>query len=464
MVRMVIVGAGIAGLSAALFAARRGHEVVLVERDAARPEGGADEVFASWRRPGVPQFRHSHKFLGRAVGVLLEEEPALVAELLAAGVRKTPVNRFDAGRGEPAEYALAARRPVFEAVLRRAVERRSGVELVLGRRVTGLRADRSGESVLVRGVELDDGRRLGSDLVVDASGRRSPVLRRMLRARLPPPETQHCGFVYLSRHYRLSPGRELPPMDRPLALHLGYAAALVFPGDNDTFSLSLTFATEDRLRHALRDPRVWDRFVAAVPHTARWAERGVPRGGVDGMSGIDNRWQRMPAADGPAIGGLVSIGDAAIQTNPTYGRGAAMAMMHAQHLARSAGEAEGDPAGYVAGFGAWTERHLGVWFRAQLAADRTGVARIEAGLRGARHEDTRDPFARLMAGMEAMASEDEVVGRGLGRMAHLLITPAQLLSDREVVRRVTRRLGETAVPEPRAQGPSRAEFESLVAC
>jgi flavin-dependent dehydrogenase len=160
---------------------------------------------------------------------------------------------------------------------------------------------------------------------------------------------------------------------------------------------------------------------------------------------------------------VVAIGDAAVQTNPTYGRGVSMAMTHAQHLARVAERATADPVGFVQEFDDWTARHLGVWFRAQVAADTVGVARIKAGLRGQRPAPSSDPFVRLMAGMEALAASDEVVGRGLGRMAHLLITPAELLADREVVRRVTAYLGAGDPAEQPVEGPTRAEFESIVA-
>jgi phytoene dehydrogenase-like protein len=45
MTRIVVIGGGLGGLAAALFSARHGHEVVLLERDAGPPEGTADDDF-----------------------------------------------------------------------------------------------------------------------------------------------------------------------------------------------------------------------------------------------------------------------------------------------------------------------------------------------------------------------------------------------------------------------------------
>ena len=92
MTRIVVVGAGLGGLATALFSARRGHEVVLLERDAAPPEGTADDDFERWDRPGVPQARQSHNFLGLGCAVLSSEAPDVVEALLERGAMPTDVS------------------------------------------------------------------------------------------------------------------------------------------------------------------------------------------------------------------------------------------------------------------------------------------------------------------------------------------------------------------------------------
>jgi flavin-dependent dehydrogenase len=374
-----------------------------------------------------------------------------------------PISRFGMSPEHPDEFALAGRRLVYESVLRRAVLRQDGVRLLAGRRVTGLmRAEPAGLPVMRGVVTAEDGE-LRADLVVDATGRRGGLLTRLSDLTLPEPHVQRCGFVYMTRHYRLRPGRELPALDRPLALNLGYGATLAFPGDNGTFSLSVTLATRDPFRQALRRADVWERFIASVPHTARWAATGVPHGGIHVLAGIENRWQRLVGGSGPVVGGLVLLGDVAIQNNPTYGRGVSLAYAKAQRLADSVGEAAGDPVGYVAGFDAWTERNLGVWHRSQTTADAAALALMEAGLRGQPPPPPEDPFSRIMTGIEALSARDPVVARGLARMAHLLITPTQLFADREVMRRVNAFLGSGHVEEPSCDGLPRREFELIAA-
>ena len=63
MARVVIIGAGIAGLSSALLLARAGHDVVVCERDPAEPPADAESAWSAWPRPGTPQARLGHSFL-----------------------------------------------------------------------------------------------------------------------------------------------------------------------------------------------------------------------------------------------------------------------------------------------------------------------------------------------------------------------------------------------------------------
>ena len=50
MTHAVIIGAGLGGLAAALFLARRGHEVDLFERDGDEPPADATKAFDAWTR------------------------------------------------------------------------------------------------------------------------------------------------------------------------------------------------------------------------------------------------------------------------------------------------------------------------------------------------------------------------------------------------------------------------------
>ena len=92
MARIVITGAGVVGIGAGLLLCGDGHEVTGLERDAHAPPAGAEEIWGTWQRKGVNQFRLPHFFLACYRGLLDSELPEVKEELVAAGaVRLNPV-------------------------------------------------------------------------------------------------------------------------------------------------------------------------------------------------------------------------------------------------------------------------------------------------------------------------------------------------------------------------------------
>src|SRR3954469_10998972 len=92
MAQAVVVGAGVAGLGAALVVARGGHRVAVVERDDTPMPASADEAF-DWDRRGAPQVRHSHAFLARLTTLLRDHHPDVLAALYEHGA--TPIRFGD---------------------------------------------------------------------------------------------------------------------------------------------------------------------------------------------------------------------------------------------------------------------------------------------------------------------------------------------------------------------------------
>ena len=85
--RVLVIGAGMAGLWTALALSPTGRDVVLLERDPTPADGDADAAFLDWNRRGVGHLRHSHAFLARLRLIIRDEHPELLAELLEAGCR-----------------------------------------------------------------------------------------------------------------------------------------------------------------------------------------------------------------------------------------------------------------------------------------------------------------------------------------------------------------------------------------
>jgi 2-polyprenyl-6-methoxyphenol hydroxylase-like FAD-dependent oxidoreductase len=85
MAEVLVLGAGLNGLSAAMLLALDGHRVTVLERDPGEPGGGADELWAAWERRGVNQFRQLHFMLPRWRALMERELPAVIGELEALG-------------------------------------------------------------------------------------------------------------------------------------------------------------------------------------------------------------------------------------------------------------------------------------------------------------------------------------------------------------------------------------------
>src|SRR5262249_45098484 len=160
--------------------ARHFARVVVLERDERTDVQIAEAAFASWERPSVPQFRHSHAFLARLRLILLAHMPDVLDRLRNAGVREiqldetVPPGMPWTSRAEDEDVVpLACRGATSGGALREGVRGIPSAELregVPASGLTGIRHD--GARPHVTGVRLADGAPLPASLVVDATGRR----------------------------------------------------------------------------------------------------------------------------------------------------------------------------------------------------------------------------------------------------------------------------------------------------
>jgi 2-polyprenyl-6-methoxyphenol hydroxylase-like FAD-dependent oxidoreductase len=156
----VIVGASIAGLSAARVLSRRYGTVTVLDRDTL-PEGATP-------RRGVPQGSHGHILLVAGLRALAGLFPGLQDDLVAAGATVfdpgLALCTYRYGRRWPKAPTglelVSLSRPQLEAVLRDRVTREPGVTIRDQVAVTGL----TGTGGRVVGVVLDTGDTLTADL------------------------------------------------------------------------------------------------------------------------------------------------------------------------------------------------------------------------------------------------------------------------------------------------------------
>jgi 2-polyprenyl-6-methoxyphenol hydroxylase-like FAD-dependent oxidoreductase len=456
--KIAIVGGGLSGLLAGLVLARQEHAVTVVECDPGPPAADPEAVFERWARRGVAQARQPHLFLGRSVRVLRNVAPDVLHELLDAGALRLPV---DLGDG-PDDAVVCSRRLTYEATLRRVASRQRGVTIRSGAGVKDLVVDQ-GPVPHVWGVELDDGTVLTADLIVDASGRRSPTPRMLARHGVRPlPEVaQECGLLYLSRHYRLHPGADFPTTDVPINANPGWARAMAFPGDCRTFCLLVAVAAIDPLRRELATDRGFSRFHAAIPATAPWLHAGEPISDVTMMARVRNCYRRL-VDHGPVVTGLVLLGDAAMHTNPTAGRGVSLAFAHVEHLAAtidracSAGE-------FIVEFDKWTDANIGAWFQLQAAADASMSRRAEAAVRG-ESLPPPDRAEQIREVMIEFSKEPGPASLALRRMRNLVALPSEVLSDPSVLAAAADFLTRQGPRLERSAGPTRAAFAAGSPC
>src|ERR1700674_612275 len=83
---IVIVGAGIGGLGAALLLGRQGRHVIVCERDAAPVPASTEAMWSAWPRPGTPQAPLGHGFGGSFRMLLRERFPDILQRLNDAGL------------------------------------------------------------------------------------------------------------------------------------------------------------------------------------------------------------------------------------------------------------------------------------------------------------------------------------------------------------------------------------------
>jgi 2-polyprenyl-6-methoxyphenol hydroxylase-like FAD-dependent oxidoreductase len=467
--RIVVLGAGLGGLLTAMLLAKDGHEVTVVERDPAEPPGpdgpeGADAAWDGWSRRGVNQFRLPHFMLPRWWEQVRAELPEAGSALTAAGAlrcnvlellpesRRGPM-RDDDGRFE----TVTARRPVLELALS-AVAAATGVTIRRGVTVTGVTTDRGALAPRVTGVLTATGRPIHADLVVDCGGRRSALPAWLVAAGARPPleEREDCGFVYYGRHFRGA----MPDARANLLQAYDSVSFITLPGDNDTWSVTITTHSRDTALRGLRDPAAWHRVVSRYPVAAHWAE-GEPISGVDIMAGIEDRYRRLVVDGHPVATGVVLVGDAWACTNPSVGRGAALGLIHARLLRDLLRETEpADHEKLARRFDELTAQTVEPLYRSTVWLDRHRLAEIAGDLAGTpyRPDDQRWMVSKALY---AASLHDPDLARAYATVAGFLATPDEVLSTPGVLDRVMA-LGLDA-PQYPLPGPSRAALLEALA-
>ncbi|WP_085808185.1 NAD(P)/FAD-dependent oxidoreductase [Sphingomonas sp. TZW2008] len=479
--RILVVGAGIAGLCTALRLGGETREVTLLERDDAPPEGGPDVAFDQWQRRGVGQLRQSHAFLARLRNIIRDEHPQLLADLYAAGCRDIAFadmlppalrDRYVPQPGDADLTILTSRRTTLELVIRRYVERLPGVTIRSGVKVRELVSHKDARgTIVVTGVVADTaaGREeIAADDVVDAGGKAANLIEQLIKAGAPIGETaETAGVLYFTRHYRLRDGQEEPPRGEIAASgDLGYLKFGVFPADNQRFSITLCVPEiEYGLRLAVMDGEMFQRICLAMPGMAPWVDpvTSEPVGRVIGMGDLHSRWRTLVSDGKPAVLGYFAIGDALVRTNPLYGRGCSLAAVSAGVLRRAL-DTTADPAKRLLIYDGGLRAEVKPYYDLMLKQDRSAIRRARATLTPGHRPRIKARLAKsfIEDGITVAARSDVDLMRAMMRGFHMLEHPEAWLKRPANLGRVlgywargAKRNAAAYAPKP---GPDRPEL------
>ncbi|MGH3255773.1 MAG: NAD(P)/FAD-dependent oxidoreductase [Streptosporangiaceae bacterium] len=471
MARIVVVGAGVVALGAAMLLAGDGHQVTVLERDPEPPPSDPADAWERWQRPGLNQFRQGHVFLPGFRSVLEAELPEVAKALQAAGALRLnlirdvlPATMTGGWRDGDERYDwLTGRRALVEAVLAAAAESAPGVEIRRGTAVVGLvTGSRARPGVPhVVGVRTRLGESIPADLVVDMSGRRSalPAWLRGVDARPPVEELEDSGFLYYGRYFRSADG-SMPALRGPVQMDWGTVTSLTLPADNGTWAVVLVTGSKDPALRPLREAARWQAVVRGLPLVAHWLDGTPLEDEVQVLARLEDRYHGFVVDSQPVATGVVAVADSWACSNPANGRGASIGLLHALTLRDQLRAADlGEPAAFADAFHTATAETVEPWYRATLATDRYRLGEIEAGLRGAAY-DSPDPAYQLEKALGAAFDRDPDCARANFDIRFVLQTPAEVFA-RPGLRDKTLTLGSDWRDEP-PFGPTRKQILALV--
>ena len=463
MASIVICGGSAIGLCTALMLAKDGHDVTVLEADPAPPPEVASQAWETWDRHGVPQFRQPHNLFPGFRRVAEAELPGLTEALLAAGciweeplASMPPFIADQSARPDDDKFRfVTGRRPVVEAVIAQQALAQSGLTIRRGVKVSGLLASpaRNGDVLAVQGVRTTDGEELRADLVIDATGRRTPSGAWLVNSggRAPYTESQDCGFAYYTRYFT---GPEMPHKRGPVLTQFGSFTLLTLVGDNSTWSLTVFVATADPLLKAFRDNERFAAVIRECPLHAHWLD-GTPITDVLPYAGVLDRYRRFVVDGRPVATGFAAVADAWACTNPSAGRGLSVGIIHAQVLRDALRTHGADPLAFVLAYDEATEATVAPFYWNQINADRFRIAEMTA-LRDGVDPPPPDP---QVVRFTSAAMRDADVFRAMMETVLCLATPQQVLGRPEITAKVTELGTDDVFQMP---GPDRGRLQQLL--
>jgi 2-polyprenyl-6-methoxyphenol hydroxylase-like FAD-dependent oxidoreductase len=330
--RVIVLGGGIAGLSAAGVLARHFGQVTLVERDQYATTASV--------RAHTPHGAHAHILLAGGLDVLSRLIPSLPKWLDEMGRYEGDLTTHTRvayeGKWLPKVRSGIPIRPCtraeVEQLLLRNVREQSNISILDDCKVEGLLGQGRVEGVRVlRGGASEE---LRAHLVVDAMGRTSPSLKWLTDRNEEPIEevSVDAGVVYSSAWF-----------EAPSTIQDDWLVLATLPAipQEPHMGIVVRFDSSRMLCSAvsyggLKAPQNNEELLArmeklCVPQIHRLLRDSKAISPITSYGNTQNRWRRYGKLKSFPEG-LVVIGDAVCSLNPRYGQGMTVASLGAQSL------------------------------------------------------------------------------------------------------------------------------------
>jgi len=264
---------------------------------------------------------------------------------------------------------------------------------------------------------------------------------------------------FVQPHIVLLPG----PETTRVVLALNEFTTGIWGADNRTMLLAIAPLTEDRRFRRVADPDVFTAVAGTVPVLASWLAVMDPISDIYPMGGLHNSMRRLTIDGVPVATGLAAVGDSVCTTNPTFGRGLALALHGATGLVELLDQYSEAEMGLAQALDNFVTRHVEPFYLDQAANDGRRLAELRHTLFGAPAPGTtplegRVTFAELRAAMPF----DAIVFRAFWRVMGMLAKPDDVYTDPDVVTH-TRGVLRSLDTAPVMTRPTRAELEAALA-
>ena len=233
--------------------------------------------------------------------------------------------------------------------------------------------------------------------MIDSGGRRTASPKWLAEIGASVEEwSESDGFTYHSLWFRTHAGT----YPENLAGFFGGIApgllALLFPGDSGVFSIAMVGLGSDKLLRNLRDSSTFISLARRLAPISHWVDPAVatPITKVLPMGAIRSRRLRFWNGERPSATGIVNVGDSVLSTNPSLGRGIALASVCALEL-RDVIRRTDIPATITEEFDRIKEDLITPWLWDAVESDR--------GIRNALHEAIGKPTDGIVSDRAIMA-------------------------------------------------------------